>query len=356
MSQESANRVVELVADLLRRAISAGASDVHFEPGDDCLRVRFRIDGVLRDVETLPAVVTPNVVARLKVLSGLLTYRTDVPQEGSIAPGSGGFGCDIRVATFPTVRGERVVLRLLAQVHRLMTLDELGFDAALVERLRQCMAGSQGLFLVCGPAGSGKTTTLYALLHYLLEARAGLSIFAIEDPVEIRLDGITQVEIRPARGLSYPVALRSLLRQDPQVLMIGEVRDAETARVVVEAALTGHLLLSTMHSGTPAEAIVRLREMGIPAYQLTSTLTGVLAQRLVRKCAGGEPAAGFSGRTAIGHLVVLDSALRRAILDEVDTAALADAASGSGSLRADAERLLRDGLTTAEEVRRVLGA
>lgn len=359
--------VVGLVDGLIRRALAARASDVHFEPGVERLRVRFRVDALLHDVEQLPAALAPNVVARLKVLAGLLTYRSDIPQEGSIPAGPAGYPCDIRVATFPTVRGERVVLRLLAGQARVLALGDLGHDPGLVARLERLLARPQGLLLVCGPAGSGKTTTLYALLGHLLARDPGLSILAVEDPVEIRLDGVTQVEVAPERGLSYPVALRSLLRQDPQVLMIGEVRDAETARLVVEAALTGHLLLSTLHSGTPAEALVRLREMGLPAYQLTSTLRAVLAQRLVRTlcstCPAGQPrdacpqclGSGYAGRSAIGQLVEMSPALRAAILAGADAAELSRPELCPGSLGADGQRLLAEGRTTEAELRRVLG-
>jgi general secretion pathway protein E len=275
----------------------------------------------------------------------------------------------MRVATFPTIRGERVVLRLMAQAHRFLRLDDLGHDPALIARLTPRLALPQGLFLVCGPAGSGKTTTLAAMLEYILRQRPGVSIISVEDPVEIRLDGVTQVEIEPARGLTYPVALRSLLRQDPQVLMIGEVRDADVADIIVEAALTGHLVLSTMHSGSTAEAIVRLREMGVPAYQITSTLQGVLGQRLLRTVAEpGKPPATedrashtapgevrYAGRTAIGHFVEMTAGLRQAILDGADVAQLSAPELCPGSLREDAERLLHAGRTTPEEVQRVLG-
>jgi type II secretory ATPase GspE/PulE/Tfp pilus assembly ATPase PilB-like protein len=366
MSDKHVEGVVDLVDDIIGRAIAARASDVHFDPGDTATRVRFRVDGLLSDVEELPVAVTPNVVARLKVLGGLLTYRSDVPQEGGIAHGSAGFPCDIRVATFPTVRGERVVLRIMAHAHKFLTLDDLGHDPALIQRLTGCLALPQGLLLVCGPAGSGKTTTLYALLEYVLRHRPGTSVLSVEDPVEIRLDGVTQIEIEPARGLSYAVALRSLLRQDPQVLMIGEVRDAEAAQIIVEASLTGHLVLTTMHSGSAAESIVRLREMGVPAYQITSTLQGVLSQRLLRTLAepdgstAGRDAAStsevrYAGRTAVGHFVEMTPALRQAILDGADVARLGAPELSPGSLREDAGRLLEAGRTTPEEVQRVVG-
>lgn len=348
--------VVELVEEVIRRAIHAGATDVHFDPSDAGLRVRLRVDGVLHDHERFPAAIAPNVVARLKVLAGLLTYRSDVPQEGRITDDAG-FPCEVRVATLPTTCGERVVLRLLANAGRFLRLDDLGHSPALVERLVARLRSPQGLLIVCGPANSGKTTSLYAMLDHLLARRPGVSILSIEDPVEIRLDGVTQVKLEPLRGLTYPTVLRSALRQDPQVLMIGEVRDRDVADIVIEAALTGHLLVTTMHAASPAGAIVRLREMGIPPYQITSTLIGVLSQRLVRTMhpadSGTEPR--FGGRSAIGQFVEMTPALRRAILADADLDSLASIEPGTGALRADAERLLASGRTTADEVQRVLG-
>lgn len=359
MPGEHPEGVVELVNDVIRRASAARASDVHFDPGERTLRVRFRIDGLLHDIEELPAAIGPNIVARLKVLAGLLTYRSDIPQEGGIDRNAAGFPGDIRVATFPTIRGERVVLRLMAEAHRFLRLDELGHDPELLARVRRCLSLPQGLLLVCGPAGSGKTTTLAAMLDYILHNRPGVSIISVEDPVEIRIDGVTQVQLEPARGLTYPVALRSLLRQDPQVLMIGEVRDAEVADIIVQTALTGHLVLSTMHSGSAAECIVRLREMGIPPYQITSTLQGILSQRLIRTFVRDAPAAGGelrpAGRTALGEFVEMTAALRQAILDGADAAALSTPALTPRSLRQDAQRLLDAGRTTPEEVQRVVG-
>jgi type II secretory ATPase GspE/PulE/Tfp pilus assembly ATPase PilB-like protein len=393
MGDRTDNGVVELVDGLIRRAAQAGATDLHFEPTDDGACVRIRVDALLHEIERLPAAIGPNLVARLKVLAGLLTYRTDTPQEGAISARDGGYGCDIRVATFPTIRGERVVLRLMSQANRLLTLDALGHDPALVEQLRRLLAAGQGMIVVCGPAGSGKTTTLYAMLEHLGKSRPGASIISVEDPVEIRLDGVTQVRLEPARGMTYPVALRSLLRQDPQVLMIGEIRDAETAHISVEASLTGHLLLTTLHSGSPVEALVRLREMGVPAYQITSTIVGVLAQRLVRTlcpaCAPDPPdqsrdphdqsrdrkgatppgiaepparpdcaaclGTGLSGRRAIGCLVEMNDELRRGVLADEDASTLARRVAAGRSLRDDADRLIRAGLTTEAEVARVLG-
>jgi general secretion pathway protein E len=363
MDTPSSEGVVRVVDDLIERAIAARASDLHFEPLDDGMRVRFRVDGLLHDVETLPAAVVPNVIARLKVISGLLTYRTDTPQEGAVIDGPARFGCDIRVAAFPTIRGERVVLRFLGRGRQFLRLRELGHDPAIIERVENHLSQTQGLILVCGPAGSGKTTALYAMLDFLLRQREGVSVMSVEDPVEIRLEGVTQVQIQPARGLTYAAALRSLLRQDPQVLMVGEIRDAEVAEMIIEAALTGHLLLTTMHSGTPAEAIIRLRDMGIPAYQITSTLQCIWSLRLVRKLLQrtdhDEPhdtPPGSAGRTAIGHLVDMTPELSEAIRGGADKAALSSPEVCPGSLRQDAERLLRAGITTEAEIRRCIGA
>lgn len=364
MADEHAGGVVALVSGLIARAVAARASDLHLEPTESGLAVRLRVDALLHDLEPLPAVIGPNVIARLKVLAGLLTYRSDIPQEGSIAAGAD-TPVDIRVATFPTIRGERAVLRFLGAARRMLRLEELGHAPATLAGLEALLAAPAGLVIVCGPAGSGKTTTLYALLERILRIRPGASVLAVEDPVEIRLAGVTQVQINPARGLTYAAALRSLLRQDPQVLMIGEIRDAETAGVVIEAALTGHQLFSTLHSGTAAEALVRLREMGVPAYQLTSTVQGVLAQRLLRTscahCATGPTrcstclGTGYAGRAAIGHLVTMSAELRDALLGGADVAGLSATPLRTGSLRADAERLLAEGRTTAAEVQRVLG-
>jgi general secretion pathway protein E len=355
---------VGLVDELIRGGLAARASDIHFEPADDGLHVRYRVDAMLHAVRAIPSPLAPNVIARLKVLAGLLTYCTDQPQEGSIAAAHG-FGSDIRVATFPTIRGERAVLRLLSTVNHALRLADLGFADELTSELRALVERPQGLLIVCGPAGSGKTTTLHALLEAIVATRPGVSVVALEDPVEIRQPGVTQVQVQAERGLTYATALRSILRQDPQVLMIGEIRDAETAAIVLEAALTGHLLLTTLHSSTPVAALVRLIEMGLPPYQITSVLNAVLGQRLLRtqcEACGGAGArdcarclgSGFSGRTAIGHLVKLTPELRQAILRPGDAEDLA-AAAPRANLAHDAERLVAAGRTTRAEAERVLG-
>lgn len=367
MAEPHAGNVVERVRGILDRAVTQRVTDVHFEPFDTVMLVRFRVDGVLHEADRLPAPLASNIVARLKVLSSLLTYRTDIPQEGSFRHEHAGGLCDIRVATFPTIRGERVVLRLLPAGRMRVSIDDLGHAPETVARLRTFCRSADGMLIVCGPVGSGKTTTLHALLNEITRSRPQASIFAIEDPVEMRIDGVTQVQVEQDRGLTYAIALRSLLRQDPQVLMVGEIRDAETARIAFDAALTGHLLLTTLHSGRAVDAIIRLREMGIAPYQLTSALRSVLSQRLLRlrcpRCVANVPdpgcrdcgGTGYAGRTAIGQMLEMNELLRSAILEGGDSARLHDA-SGCLPLRRDAERLLATGRTTPEEIERVLGA
>ncbi|MBN1492058.1 MAG: type II/IV secretion system protein [Phycisphaerae bacterium] len=369
----AANGVVTLVGAILERACEQAASDVHFEPADNGLLVRFRLDGLLHDVERLPAALAANVIARLKVLAGLLTYRIDIPQEGAVTAAA--FGAELRVATFPTIRGERAVVRIHAGHRAVAQLDELGLTAGTVERLQHAAEQPNGMILLTGPAGTGKSTTLYAIARHILTATPGRSVVALEDPVEQRVDGMTQIQITPHGELDYPRAMRSLLRQDPQVLLIGEVRDAETASIAVEAALTGHLLLTTMHSGDPAEAVVRLLEMGIPAYQLVSALGIVCTQRLLRTLCGtccqatgreAEPfvhvgctdchETGYAGRTAIEEALVLDEAVREAVVAHATAGHLRSLGRRqASSLLANAARQVRDGHTDAAEVRRVVG-
>lgn len=374
---EVRHEVVSLVDDLLASAIRAGASDVHFEPTGEALAVRFRLDGVLQTVETLPAALSENLVARLKVLAGLLTYRNDVPQEGRLdAPAAVADSvADLRLAVFPTVRGQRAVVRVLYQQTGLERLEALGLPASAEGRLRQFAAGRGGLLLVTGPAGTGKSTTLAALLGHIARHTPGRSIVSVEDPVERRIDGVTQIQIAPHGELTFPVALRSLLRQDPEVLMIGEIRDAETARIVVEAGLTGHLMMSTLHSATPAAALLRLLEMGIEPYQVTSAVTAVLSQRLVRTLcpackqpAGGGGSVpvgceacmqtGFRGRALLAELVELDGRLRQGLLDRADAEALETMIDRRGqmTLAQHGKQLLAEGVTCPAELAAVLPA
>jgi len=367
--------VVTLVDDLLAEAVRCGASDIHFEPTADDLIVKYRLDGVLKQVEKLPKPWARNIIARLKVMGGLLTYRNDIPQEGriSLQDEYSGKVLDQRLAVFPTIHGQRALVRLFYQQGKLDDLNQLGFSEYIFENLQHIAGLNQGVLLLTGPAGSGKSTSLAALLRNILNRFPGKSIVALEDPVERHIDGVTQVQITPQGEMDFPTALRSLLRQDPEVLMIGEIRDAQTARIVIEAGLTGHLMLSTMHSGTPAGALLRLLEMGIEPYQVTSSIIAVLNQRLLRKlCPKCKKTAaqdqhylptgcdecyqtGYRGRILIAEMVQLDGRLRQALLARTDLEDLEEILRSRGhlNLRQDGMRLVNQGLTSQAELDQV---
>ena len=381
------HNVVALVDRLLERGLAGRATDLHFEPTDTDMVVRVRVDGQLLDFDRIPAELAENVVTRLKVLAGLLTYRIDIPQEGGLrwdpkeCTESNG-AVDLRVATFPTIRGERVVVRVFAPEAELQTLEQLGLAVDQLEELRRAAAEPDGLIVTTGPAGSGKTTTLASLIRHLQQGAHGASstspepsgtpvcrrsIITLEDPVEQRIDGVTQIQINPHGELSYERCLRSLLRQDPQVLLVGEVRDDRTANIVIEAALTGHLILTTVHSADSAEAVVRFLEMGIAPYQLVSALTLICAQRLLRrKChACGSPArtdcpaclgVGYAGRVAVAELARIDESARRLILEQPSASRLRGHFHERGrGLRQRAQDLVSQGVTDTAEIDRALG-
>ena len=379
---ERISQLVDLiVADAVRRL----ASDIHFEPTHRTLEVRYRIDGVLQSVAVLTREVAPNVVARLKVLSELLTYRLDVPQEGRIASSARQHGVDMRVSTFPTIHGEKAVVRIFDPSGRTLDLEQLGLSPDLYDALTAMLRERTGAMLLTGPSGSGKTTTIYACLRHLVQVSGGgRHVVTIEDPVEQAIEGVSQAQARPGSEFDFARGLRSLLRQDPEVIMIGEVRDPETASIAVEAALTGHLVISTLHAGSACGVVGRLLEMGIEPYLLTSGLKGILNQRLVRRvcpacrvpavpcdsqptvaprsactAAGCEQClgTGYRGRLLLAELLTLDDPLRRAILAKSDTAAL-EAATGAttrSTIWTAAEEAVAAGLTTRAEIERVLG-
>ena len=298
-----------LVDGILNAAVERRASDIHLEPTDSGLEVRFRIDGLLETVQRHDLVVGRSLVTRLMVMAHLLTYRLDVPQEGrvTVTVASSPQPMDLRLSIMPTTHGLRAAVRMPAELVQPRGLAELHLPANVMSSLERFATSDGGMLIVTGPAGSGKTTTLYALLQFIAQASKGLSIVTLEDPVERKIAGVTQIEVSPFGELTYERTLRSILRQDPQVLMLGEIRDSATASLAIQAALSGHRLVSTLHAATPAGAIARLLEMGIEPYQITSALFGVVSQRLLRR---KSPAGGYGGRVPAAEFVAMDAPLR----------------------------------------------
>ncbi|HVR84181.1 MAG TPA: ATPase, T2SS/T4P/T4SS family [Planctomycetota bacterium] len=337
---------------LLEDASSAGVSDVHLNPTPGGLEVLYRRDGVLLPQGLIDSARAERVIGKVKVLAGLLTYRHDVPQDGQIPAAQAGGRSDVRVSLFPTVHGEKAVLRFFLHDSDQFDLDRLGYAPAVATRLRAAAARPDGVILLTGPSGSGKTTAIYSLLREIAQPSGGIrrNVVTIEDPVEHAIPGITQSQVNPPAGLTFAAALRSLLRQDPQVILVGEIRDRETAHVAMEAGLTGHLVISTIHSGTAAGVAVRVLEMGIEPHVLTASLSCILAQRLSRRL--DRP-----GRQVIAELLEMDDGLRRVIAGNPTRTDLEEAAVRGGMipLREDAARLIREGRIAPEEAARVLG-
>jgi type IV pilus assembly protein PilB len=386
--------LVRLVNSVIFQAAEDGASDVHFEPQEDSLVVRFRVDGVLTEVQRIPKRMTPGVTTRLKVLAKLDIAERRKPQDGRISLNAAAAGrmLDIRVATLPTVEGEKVVMRLLDKSRRAPTLEELGFSDEMRAQLAEIIARPTGALLVTGPTGSGKSTTLYAGLNTI--NRPDINIITVEDPVEYRLAGVNQVQINNRAGLTFAAALRSILRSDPDVVMVGEIRDGETAKISIEAALTGHFVLSTLHTNDAPSAITRLNEMGVEPFLTGAAVTGVLAQRLARKlcshcCEMYTPTVeellqsrvspdvalasdgmafyrkkgcprcnetGYRGRVGVYQLLRMNEsiaqlAVARASREDVERAAME---GGMRSLWDDGLAKVAAGLTSVEELARVL--
>lgn len=373
---------------LLREAAAEGASDIHLEPWDDRLAIRFRLDGLLHNVAALPREHQARLIARVKVLARIPVYQRDLPRDGRIDARADMGRSAMRVSTFPTVYGEKIVIRLLETQASLLDLPSLGFAPDVLSLLQGIVDRPQGLLLLTGPSSSGKTTTIYAVLRALADSRTPLPhIATIEDPVEYRLGNISQTEVNARTGLTYAAALRAVLRQDPEIIMIGEIRDPETAQTAVQAGLTGHLVISTIHSGTAAGVFTRLLDMGVEPYLLASSVTGVLAQRLVRVICGqcrtaqmappdallrfGLPRdtplqrgtgcaacrhTGYAGRTAIGEALSMSEDLAESLLARPRTRALHDIAlrMGMTPLLSQGVVKVRQGITTLSELRRVL--
>jgi general secretion pathway protein E len=379
-----------MINALLLQALRERASDIHFEPYEARSVVRFRIDGVLHDVIEPPRALHAALVSRLKVMASLDIAEKRLPQDGRMALKLGDKSVDVRVSTLPTGPGERVVLRLLDKDAARLDLAALGMSEATLAAVDRLIREPHGIVLVTGPTGSGKTTTLYAAMSRL--DRTTLNVMTVEDPIEFALDGVGQTQVNPRIDLTFARALRSILRQDPDIIMIGEIRDLETAQIAVQASLTGHLVLATLHTNDSVSAVTRLADMGVEPYLLASSLLGVLAQRLVRRlcpqCRDAAPASegeaqvlatlgvppetalsrangceacgrsGYRGRTGLYELLLVDDDVRRAIHDRGGEPALRALAAANGlrTLAIDGARWLRDGTTSLSELLRVTGA
>ncbi len=356
--------IIRLVDQLIAEAIRAGASDLHLEPEEQGIAVRHRVDGVIRQVRTLPRYVAPSLVSRVKILSGLDIADRMRPQDGRARVAVLGSVVDLRVSTLPVSHGEKIVIRVLDGTAGLRTLESIGFADADLVRIRGLLDCREGLVLVTGPTGSGKTTTLYAALREI-QAR-GVNVVTVEDPIEYRLPGVVQVQVHEKAGLTFGAALRSIVRQDPDVILVGEIRDKETAEIAIQASLTGHLVLSTLHTNDAASAVTRLIDIGVAAYQIATAVKGVVAQRLVRRTCpeclavgcGACEGAGYRGRRAIAEILTTSPEFERLVAAGAPTESLAAAARASGcaSLWDSGLALVQRGETTLEELRRVAAA
>ncbi len=360
--------IIRLLNRLVATGVERSASDIHIEPLDDHVRIRYRIDGALQVAEILDRSLQLGLISRVKILARLNIAEQRLPQDGRIRLAVRGRDIDFRVSTSPTHHGESVVLRILDRRDVALEFGALGFAAASCSKLQRLLACPNGIILVTGPTGSGKTTTLYAALNLLNQPR--VKTFSVEDPIEYHLKGVNQVLVRPQIGLDFATVLRSILRQDPDIIMIGEIRDSETARIAVQASLTGHLVLSTLHTNSAASSVTRLRNIGVDNFLIVSSLRAVVAQRLVRKLclhckqqSGGrcEPVGckhchdtGYSGRTVIYEILEIDDEIKQAILGEQSEATIEAIAGRAGMASLQEVGLLKvaSGETSLEEVTR----
>ncbi len=379
---------VSIINSLISQGIKDRASDIHIEPQDKNLRVRFRIDGVLREVVTFPRHTHPSLISRVKIMSEMDIAEKRLPQDGRIKVNESGRDIDIRVSTLPTILGEKAVLRILDKLSVILDINGLGFSADNIDKYRRFYSQPYGMILVTGPTGSGKTTTLYSTLTVV--NKPGENIITVEDPVEYRLDGINQVQINPRAGLTFASGLRSILRQDPNIIMVGEVRDGETADIAIRAALTGHLVFTTLHTNDAPGAITRLIDMGVEPFLTASSVLGVVAQRLVRvicpdckQAYTPEPNSperlflgrgpddkltlhrgtgclrcgqtGYRGRLAIHEVMPVTPAIRELITRRASAGELSALARQEGmtTMREDGIAKALAGKTTVEEVMRV---
>lgn len=353
--------IIRMLNALLTQAARDGASDIHIEPYERHSSVRFRVDGALREVVQPNRALHAALISRLKIMADLDIAEKRLPQDGRISLRLGTRAIDVRVSTIPNAHGERAVLRLLDKSESKLSLEAVGMHGEVLRKFEHLIAQPHGIILVTGPTGSGKTTTLYASLARLDASRN--NIMTVEDPIEYDLPGVGQTQVNPKIDLDFARALRAILRQDPDIVMIGEIRDIETAQIAIQASLTGHLVLATLHTNDAASAVTRLIDMGVEPFLLSSSLLGVLAQRLVRKyctaCRGQGCDAcggtGYAGRTGVFELLVLDDDIRAQVHGQAPEADIRAAALARGMqlMRDDGERLIRDGITSREEVLRV---
>ncbi len=377
--------IIKLVNIMIAQAVREGASDIHVEPEEEVVRIRYRVDGIMRDAMSPPKNLHAGVTSRIKIMADLDIAERRIPQDGRIRMRVGEHSIDIRLSTLPTVHGEKMVMRILDKQSVLLGLDDLGFEADTRMKFENLIRKPYGLLLVTGPTGSGKTTTLYAALHSINSRDK--NIVTVEDPVEYQLKGINQVQVNLKVGVTFGGGLRAILRQDPDVIMIGEIRDRETATIAVQAALTGHLVLSTLHTNDAPSAIARLMDIGVEPFLISSSLTGVLAQRLVRKvCPNCQSSynpdadllkvlglqgkklkfvngtgcqecrgTGYLGRVGLFELLPMDEKIRQMTVARASAAQIRSHARGAGfrQLREDGLVKAIGGGTTLEEVIRV---
>lgn len=385
IKEDKAAPIVKLVDTIIQKAIKKGASDIHIEPLKKSMRVRFRIDGQLVELIRWPKHLQQPVITRIKIMAGIDITQRLLPQDGHFQISEGGVELDIRVSTLPTVFGEKVVLRLFNMHSDILSLENLGFDSNQINILKQMLDSPSGILLVCGPTGSGKTTTLYSMLSLL--NTTDKNIVTLEDPVEYELPGVNQVQINHKAGITFASGLRSVLRQDPNIIMVGEIRDTDTANIAVRAALTGHLVFSTLHTNNAAGAIDRLLDMGVEPYLIASCLLGVIAQRLVRKICPyckksykpndiernilnlekqqllykGEGCdycshTGYRGRIAIGEILSITPEHKDLIINKPSSQRIAKLCSKLDyqSLKVNGIKLVKKGITTFEEIKNLI--
>jgi general secretion pathway protein E len=380
--------IIKLVNHVISQSIKARASDIHIEPYQDSFKVRYRVDGILYDLLSPPKWIQPALISRIKVMAKLNIAEKRLPQDGRFDVKVSNQDIDVRVSTIPTSFGERVVMRLLNKTTSVITLPELGISSGRLQQLEELVQAPNGIILVTGPTGSGKTTTLYAVLMTI--KKPDINIITVEDPVEYQIEGISQIQVNPKIDLTFARGLRSIVRQDPDVILIGEIRDLETAEIAVQSALTGHLVFSTLHTNDSASAITRLVDLGVEPFLISSSISAVVAQRLVRmlckECRqtyrpddaalqqiGIDPQhmqqevfyqargcdhcfqTGYRGRTGIFEIMELNEELKSLILKTFDSNLIKKSARENGmiTLRQDGIRKLTEGVTTIEEVFRV---